>query len=329
MKSFRSKWSSVVIGVCTCASLALTARVACAEEYPIKPIRIVVPFAAGGAVDAIARVIGQQISLQTGHPVIVENKPGASANLGADYVAKATPDGYTILLSANGLATNVTLFPQAPVNTLRDFAPVAQVGYAPLVLVVPKDSPAKSLKELIAMAKQQPGKLSYASAGNGSSNHLAGEMLKISAAIDVLHVPYKGGAPALTDLLGGRISYMLLNPLEVLPHVKAQQLRALAVSGSKRLALLPDVPTASEAGLPGFEASVWWGIVAPVKTPKEIVAKLNAEVVKALGTPKVKDKLNEMGVVINPSTPEQFGGFLRLEIDKWARVIKTSGIQAD
>ena len=329
MNSDNSNRSSRLIGLCTAAILALMASVAGAEEFPSRPIRIVVPFAAGGAVDAIARVVGQQMALQSGHPVLVENKPGASANLGADYVAKAAPDGYTILLSANGLATNVTLFPKSPVNALRDFAPVVQVGYAPLVLVVPKESPAKSLKDLIAMAKQQPGKLNYASAGNGTSGHLASEMLKISAAIDVLHVPYKGGAPALTDLLGGRISYMLLNPVEVLPHIKAGQLRALAVSGSKRLALLPEVPTAGEAGLPGFEASVWWGIVAPVKTPREIVARLNAEAQKAMATAKVKDKLVEMGVVINPGTPEQFGEFLKLEVAKWARVITTSGIQAD
>ncbi len=319
------------IFACLCAAMTLTttAALAVAEEYPSRPIRIVVPFAAGGAVDSIARVLGQQLSLSTGRPVLVENKPGASANLGADYVAKSAPDGYTVLLAANGLATNVTLFPNMPVNTLRDFAPVAQVGYAPLVLVVSKDSPAKTLKDLISIAKQQPGKLSYASAGNGSSQHLAGEMLKIAAQIDVLHVPYKGGAPALTDLLGGRISYMMQNPLEVLPHIKAQQLYALAVAGNKRLALLLDVPTSNEAGLPGFEASVWWGMVVPVKTPQEIVVKLNAEVQKALAAPKVREKLAEMGVIISPSTPEQFGAFLKLEIDKWAKVIKTSGIQAD
>ena len=324
MKSIKSS-----IVVCLSALAALTAGVAQGEEYPVKPIKIVVPFAPGGAVDAIARVIGRQISLQMGQPVIIENKPGASANIGADYVAKAAPDGYTILLGANGLATNMSLFPHVPFNALRDFAPIARVGYAPLVLVVPSEFPAKSLKELLVMAKQQPGKLNYASAGNGSSNHLAGEMLKISAAIDVMHVPYKGGAPALTDLLGGRISYMLLNPLEVLPHIKSHQLRALAVASTKRLALLPDVPTAGEAGLPGYEASVWWGFVAPVKTPKEFVAKLNTEIQKALADPQVKDKLTQMGVIINPSTPDQFGEFLKLEVDKWAKVIKTAGIQAD
>lgn len=318
-------WSMIALS----ASLALTFNLAHAQEYPNKPIKIVVPFAAGGAVDSIARVIGQRLSVQVGQPVLIDNRPGASANLGADIVAKSPPDGYTVLLSANALATNTTLFPNAPFNALRDFAPVAYVGYAPLVLVVPTAFPAKSLKELIALAKQQPGKLNYASAGNGSSQHLAGEMLKISAQIDALHVPYKGGAPALTDLLGGRISYMMQNPIEVLPHIKANQLRPLFVGSSKRLSLLPDTPTASEAGLPGYEATVWWGVVAPVKTPKEVVAKLNAELVKALGDPGVKDKLTEMGVVINPSSPQQLGEFLKLETDKWAKVIKTSGIQAD
>ena len=312
-----------------CAFAALTTGLVAAEEYPVKPVKIVVPFAPGGAVDAIARVIGRQISVQMGQPVFIENKPGASANIGADYVAKAVPDGYTILLAANGLATNVTLFPHTPFNALRDFSPIAKVGFAPLVLVVPTEFQAKSLKDLIAMAKQQPGKLNYASAGNGSSGHLAGEMLKISAAIDVMHVPDQGGAPALTDLLGGRIAYMLLNPLEVLPHIKSQQLRPLAVGSVKRLALLPEVPTASEAGLPGFEASVWWGFAAPAKTPKEHVARLNTEILKALTDPQVKEKLVQMGVIINPSTPAEFGEFLRIETERWAKVIKTAGIQAD
>lgn len=324
MKSIKS---SIVLCLCTLAALATSAVQA--EDYPTKPIKIVVPFAPGGAVDAIARVIGRQLSVQLGQPVVIENKPGASANIGADFVAKAPPDGYTILLAANGLATNMTLFPHVPFNALRDFAPIARVGYAPLVLVVPSEFPAKSLKDLLVMARQQPGKLNYASAGNGSSNHLAGEMLKISAAIDVMHVPYKGGAPALTDLLGGRISFMLLNPLEVLPHIKGHQLRALAVGSGKRLALLPDVPTAAEAGLPGFEVSVWWGFVAPAKTPKEFVAKLNSEIQKALADPQVNDKLVQMGAIINPSTPEQFGEFLKIEVETWAKVIKTAGIQAD
>ncbi|HUW37801.1 MAG TPA: tripartite tricarboxylate transporter substrate binding protein [Rhodocyclaceae bacterium] len=323
----RIMWSRAL--ACVTAGLLLTTGLARAETYPSKPIKIVVPFPAGGAVDLIARVVGSQLSAQMGQPVIVENKPGASANIGAEYVAKSAPDGYTILLSANGLATNITLFPHAPVNALRDLAPIAKVGLAPLVLVVPEASPIKSLKDLIATAKKQPGKLTYASAGSGSSNHLGGEMLKLTAHIDVLHVPYKGGAPALTDMLGGRISWMLLNPLEVLPHIKAHQLRALAVASDKRLALLPDVPTAAEAGLPGFDAAVWWGFVAPVKTPKAVVDRLNAEIVKALHDPKTEEKLVKMGVVIEPSTPEQFGKFLKRETDKWAKVIKAAGIQPE
>ena len=210
-----------------------------------------------------------------------------------------------------------------------DFAPIGRVGYVPVVLVVPTDSSYKSLKDVLAAAKKEPGKLTYASAGNGSSNHLAGEMLKAAAAIDTLHVPYKGGAPALTDLLGGRINYMLLNPVEVLPHVKSGKVRALGVSNDKRLAILPDVPTMSEAGLAGFEASVWWGFVAPVKTSHEAIIRLNAELNKALADPGVRTRLNDLGVVLTPSTPEQLGGFLKSEVERWMKVIKTSNIQAD
>ncbi len=325
----KSAWSKIVVCLCACAGIALMAGVARADTYPSRPLRIVVPFSPGGGVDLVARVIGQQLSLQMGQSVIIENKPGASANIGADYVAKADPDGYTILCAANGLATNVTLFPHTPFNALRDFAPVAKVGSAPLMVIVAEDFPAKTLKDLIAMARKEPGKLAYGSAGNGSSQHLGGEMFKLAAKIDVLHVPYKGGAPAMNELLAGRISYMVQNPLEALPHVKAKQLRALAVAGSKRMALFPDVPTAAEAGLPGYEAPVWWGFVAPAKTPKEVVAKLNVEIVKALASPKVRDRLTQLGVVIDSGTPEQFGQFLNAEVAKWAKVINTAGIHAD
>jgi tripartite-type tricarboxylate transporter receptor subunit TctC len=232
-------------------------------------------------------------------------------------------------MGANGLATNVTLFKSLPFDTLRDFAPIARVGYAPLVLVVPASSPAKSLQELIASAKAQPGSLNYGSAGNGSSGHLATELLRINAKIDVVHVPYKGGAPALTDLMGARLSFMLINPIEALPHVKAQRLRALAVASPKRIAMFPDVPTFAEAGVPGYDASVWWGLVAPAKTPKEIIAKLSEEALKALQDEGVREKLSGLGAVVDPAGPEPFGKFLKGEIDKWAVVIKTSGIQPD
>ena len=292
-------------------------------------MKIVVPFPPGGAVDTVARVVGQKMSDQMGQPVIVDNRPGASANLGADVVAKSAPDGYTILLGANGLATNPTLFSNLTFDALKDFAAIGRVGYAPVVLVVPADSPLKSLQDLIAAAKAKPGSLTYASAGNGSSNHLAGELFKSAAGIDALHVPYKGGAPALTDLLGGRISFMLLNPVEVLPHVKAQKLRALAVASDKRLTILPDAPTMAEAGLAGFEASVWWGFVAPAKTSREAIVRLNAELNKALADPGVREKLGVLGVVFTPGTPEQFATFLAAETDKWAKVIKSAKITAD
>ena len=317
------RWLSVVLSAVLIPSAAL------AQTYPAKPIRIIVPFAAGGAVDVVARALGQRMSEQMGSPVIIENKPGASANLGAELVAKAQPDGYTVLMGANGLATNMTLFRNLGFDTAKDFAPVARVGYAPLVLVVQASSPAKSLKDLIAMAKAQPGSLTYGSAGNGGSGHLATELLKLTTAIDVMHVPYKGGAPAMTDLLGGRLSFMLNNPLEVIANIKAGRLRALAVASPKRIPMLPDVPTFIEAGVPGYDASVWWGLVAPARTPRDVVAKLSSEALKAMQDEGVKEKLWNLGAVIDPAGPEQFGKFLKEEIDKWAGVIKTAGIHAD
>ena len=297
-----------------------------AQTFPSKPIKIVVPFAAGGAVDVVARVVGQRISDQVNQPVIVDNKPGGHANIGADFVAKSPPDGYTLLLGANGLASNMTLHKNIPFDTLRDFAPVAGVGYAPLVFVVPAASPAKTLQEFIALARAKPGEFTYGTAAAGGSGHLATELLKSEAKFDALHVPYKGGAPALTDLMGERISFMLLNPIEVVPHVKSGRLRALAVSSPKRLLMLPDVPTFKEAGIPGFEASVWWGFVAPAKTPKDVVARLESEVLKALENDAVRDKLVSLGAVVEPMNSAQFGQFLKSEVDKWARVIKSAKI---
>jgi tripartite-type tricarboxylate transporter receptor subunit TctC len=307
----------------------LAPAAALAQAYPNKPVRIIVPFAPGGAVDAIARLVGQRLSEQMGQPLIIENHPGASANLGAEMVAKAAPDGYTLLMGANGLATNVTLFPKLSFDALKDFAPVARIGEAPVVLVVANDSPLRSLGDLLAAARKEPGKLTYASAGNGSSNHLAGELLKHEAHIDALHVPYKGGAPALTDLLGGRISYMLLNTVEVLPQIHGGRLRALAIASPQRIALFKDVPTMREAGLPGYEASVWWGLVAPAHTPAAVVGRLNAETNKALAGAALHDTLDQMGVVATPGSPAQFGAFLKTEAARWGRVIRAANIQAD
>ena len=312
------------------AALALFALApAVAQEFPARPIHLVAPFAPGGAVDIVARTIGRQLGEQLGQPIVVENRPGASGNLAPELVTKAAPDGHTMLIAANGLATNPTLFPSLAFNVQRDLAPVAYIGYSPLLVVVAPSLPAKSLKELIALARAEPGRLTYGSAGNGTSGHLAAEMLKYTAKIDVLHVPYKGGAPAMTDMIAGRISFMLVDPVQAMPHVSSQRLRAIAVGSPKPLPNLPTVPTASDAGLPGFEATVWWGLLVPAKTPRAVVARLNAETNKALGELSVRDKLAEMGAVTAPGTPEQFSEFIRAETDKWAAVIRHAGIKAD
>lgn len=308
---------------------ALMPLAANAQAYPTRPVRIIVPYPAGGAVDIIARIVGQPLSDSLKQPVIVDNRPGASANIGMELAAKSPPDGYVLLMASNGIATNMTLFPNLTFDGRRDFSAVARIGFAPLVIVVPAASPAKSLKDLVAQARAEPGKLTYASAGNGSSGHLAGELLKSSAKIDVLHVPYKGGAPAITDLLGERISFMAINPVEVIAHIRSGRLRALAVGSDKRVPLLPDVPTVAEAGLPGYEATVWWGLVAPAGTPREIVVKLNAETNRALADPAIVTRLAELGVEITPGSPEQFAAFIQAQTDLWSGVIRAAGIKPD
>lgn len=305
------------------------AQHALAQTWPAKPIHIVVPYAAGGAVDTIARITGQGLSQRLGQPVIVDNKPGASANIGMDAVAKAAPDGYTLLMTANALATNGSLFSSLPFDPQRDFSAVGQIGHAALVIVVPASSKAQTFKDLLAQARAEPGKLTYASAGNGSSGHLAGEALKQAAHIDVLHVPYKGGAPALTDLLGERISFMPLNAVEVIAHIRSHKLRALAVTGTKRMSLLPDVPTVSEMGLPDFEVSVWWGLVLPAATPPSVVSRLNAELQKVLAEPALQTRMAELGVEITPGSAAQFSEFIRAETARWSRIVKAGNIKPD
>jgi tripartite-type tricarboxylate transporter receptor subunit TctC len=318
-----------VLGVLLLGTALLAPLTVHAQPYPNRPIKIIVPYAAGGAVDIVARTIGQPLAEALKQPVIIDNHPGASANIGMEMAAKAAPDGYTLLMASNGIATNMALFPHLAFDARRDFAPIAKIGYAPLVIVVPASSPAKSLEDLLAMARAEPGKLTYASAGNGSSGHLAGELLKSTAKIDVLHVPYKGGAPAITDLLGERITFMPINPVEVIAHIRGGRLRALAVASDKRFSLLPDVPTVAEAGLPGYEASVWWGLVAPAKTPPEIARQLNAEINKALANPAIANKLGELGVVVTPGTPERFTAFIKSQTEVWSGVVKSAGIQPD
>jgi tripartite-type tricarboxylate transporter receptor subunit TctC len=323
-------FSRRAFGALTAGALAAATPLARAQgAYPDKPLRLVVPFAAGGAVDTVARSVGERLGVQMGQPVIVDNRPGANANIGTEAVARSAPDGYTLLVAANGVVTNNTLYPHLTFNGLRDFAPVSRLGYAPLVLVVAASSPFKSVKDLVAAGAAKPGSLTYGSAGNGSSGHLAGALLSSLGKFDGLHVAYKGGSPALIDLVADRISFMLLNPLEVLPHVKSGRLRALAVSGEHRAPMLPDVPTMAEAGLPGFAATVWWTLLAPAGTPHPIVARLNAETAKALADSGVRERLNGLGAVITPSSPEQTAAFLRSESAQWEKVIRAADIHAD
>jgi tripartite-type tricarboxylate transporter receptor subunit TctC len=308
---------------------ALPAAPAVAQDFPSKPIRIVVPFSAGGGVDTLARMVGQRLSEQVGQPVIIENKPGAGGNIAAGYVATQPADGYTLLIGANGLAANTTLYPNAGFDMRRDFAPVAFVGASPLIMVAAPSFQPRNLQELVALSRAQPGKVTYATGGNGTSGHLASEMLKSTAQIDLSHIAYKGGTQAFVDLQAGRVNVMFIDPPLAMPQIRAQRLKAIAVGSQKRFDLLPDVPTVAESGQPNFEATVWWGFVAPGKTPPQAVARLNAEINKALAHPSLKDRLVEMGVLVTPWSPEQFGRFLAAETDKWAGVIKRANIQAD
>jgi len=306
-----------------------TGGTAFAQAWPARPIHLVVPYAPGGAVDTVSRLVGARIAERLGQPVVVDNRPGAATNIGMQAVAKAPPDGYTLLTASPSLATNGALFANLPFDPARDFTPVAKIGYAPLVVVVPASSPYSSFAQLLAAGKGAPGKLIYGSAGNGSSGHLAGELMASAAGVEMLHVPYKGGAQALTDLIGERLTFMPLNPVEVVGHVRGGRLRALAVASARRLALFPDVPTAGEAGLPGFEASVWWGLIGPAHLPADVVERLNAATQAALAEPATREKLGELGAVIDGGSAGAFGEFVKSETTRWSRVIRAANIRPD
>jgi tripartite-type tricarboxylate transporter receptor subunit TctC len=300
-----------------------------AANYPSRPIKIVVGFVPGGATDVVARMMAQKLQEAWGQPVVVENKPGGGSNIGSEQVAKAAPDGYTLLLGTIANATNMSIYTNLAYDTLRDFAPVTQTMSAPSVLVVAPTLPVSNLKELIALAKAKPGTLSYASSGAGGSPHLAGELLKLRTGIDIIHVPYKGAAPALVDVVSGVVSMGFKTALSAIPHMQTGKLKPIAVASNKRLAAIPSVPTMAEAGLPDFEVSSWNGILAPAKTPPEIVAKLNRELVRILNTQDVNDKFAAQAAEAVGNTPEQFRAYIKYEIDKWAQVVKASGAKID
>jgi tripartite-type tricarboxylate transporter receptor subunit TctC len=304
--------------------------VAGAADYPERPVTIVVGFPPGGASDILARIITTKLSGLLGQPFVVDNRPGAGGNVAGDVVAHATPDGYTLLLGNNSiLATNVSLYSKIDFDPVRDFAPISLVGTQANVLVVNLDVPAKSLSELIALAKANPGKLNFASSGFGLAAHLAGELFKAQAGIDIVHVPYKGSAPALEDVIAGDDQMMFATTSGVMGFLKNEQLRPLAVTTLKRTPILPDIGTMDELGLKGFEATTWHGLVAPAGTPKDIIDTLNRATVEALKDPDVRAKLAALGVDIASDTPDEFGAYIKAEIPKWAAVIKASGAKME
>ena len=311
------------------AAALLTSSGVFAQPFPSQPIGIVAPVPPGGGVDILSRALAQKLNESFNIPVLVENKAGASAVVGTDFVAKSAPDGYTLLMGYSVLATNRFLQKSLPYDLERDLTPVMNVGYIPLILVTLPSFAPTSVKELTALAKSQPGKLSFASGGAGAGAHLSGELYKHQAGVDLVHVPYKGNAPALNDLLGGHVNIMFDTITTSLPHVKAGQLKPLATTGATRSPLAPDIPTMIEAGLPNFEISAWYMIFAPKKTPKDVITKLNVALNAAIRDPEVVKRMSAQGVAFVGGTPEQADAFLQSEVTKWGEVIKSSGIKAE
>ena len=307
-------------------SAAVFAASAAAQGYPAKPVRIIVPYAAGGGTDITARALAEKLTEAYKRQFIVENRAGAATNIGSEAVARAAPDGYTLLMGGAANAINMSLFRKLPYDTLRDLEPIALCVQGANVLAVHPSLPAKSLKDVIALARAQPGKLNFASSGLGSSNQMAGELMKMMAGINIVHVPYKGNAPALTDLIGGHVEMIFNGVPSILPHIQSGRVRGIAIGSLKRFSALPNLPTFDESGLKGYEATTWFGLLAPAKTPKEIVARLNQDVDKALKTADLKERFINEGIEPMGGPPESFAKFIRSEIDKYAKVIKATGV---
>jgi tripartite-type tricarboxylate transporter receptor subunit TctC len=300
-----------------------------AQSYPSKPVRVVVPYPPGGPTDIVARVLFQQVAESTGQQFVIDNRAGAGGNIGAEVVAKAPADGYTLLIGTTAHAINMSLFKSLNYDVQKDLAPVSLLTQGPLVLVTHPQFPANSVKELIDMAKAKPGSLNFASSGNGQSTHLSAELFNSMAGTKMVHVPYKGSAPALSDLMTGQVGIMFDTTLSAMPFVRAGKLKALGVTSPQRTPAAPDVPTIAESGLPGYEVFAWNGVLVPAGTPKAIVAQLNEEIRKAMQLPQVRDKFSAQGFAASWNTPDQFGVFVRNEVDKWARTVKTSGATLD
>ena len=316
-----------------CAALALLvgATTVQAQEYPAKTVRMIVPFAPGGATDVLARIVSQKLYERWGQIVIVDNRVGASGNIGAEYVAKSVaPDGYTLLVAGSPHAINMSLFNNLRYDLARDVAPITSIAAFPSLIAVHPSVPVKSVKDLIALARSRPGQINFGSAGNGSPNHLSMEMFKTMAKVDMTHIPYKGGSGQMvSDLLAGQVQLASMGLPPAMPYVKSGRLRVIAVTSAKRSPLLPQAPTVAETGLPGYEVNSWYGVFAPPALPKEIIAKINADIVTVLGLADVKERLAGLGAEPQPMTPDDFGKFVRDDIAKWSKVVKESGAKID
>lgn len=310
-------------------ALAFSTFCAWAQNYPSHPVKVVVPYAVGGSADVYGRVLAAKLSESMGEPFVIENRPGGGAVIGTDAVAKSAPDGYTILIMSNTHTVNETLLPKKPYNLMRDLAPITGINSQDLLLVAPAKIKANNLREFIAFAKANPGKLNYASSGPGTPYHMAGELFKHMAGVDIVHIPHKGSDQARTAVLAGEVDMMFDAISTIVSYVHAGKLKAFGTSGSKRSSVTPDIPTISEAGVPGYEATIWLGLMAPAATPKPILARLSAEVRKVINAPGVKDIWEKQGAVPMGMTPEEFGKFLRADIAKWAKLVKDTGMKVD
>ena len=319
----------VAAAIAACAA-ALSCPGASAQAYPLRPVRFIVPFAPGGSTDTLARAIGQKLGDSLGQQVVVDNRSGGNGNIGMEIVAHAAPDGYTIVLGyiAN-LAIGPNLYAKLPFDPVKDFAPVTQLAQSPNILVVHPSVPAKTFREFIAYAKAHPGQVNFASASVGSIGHLTGELLNNAAGIRMQHIAYKGSGQAVIDLLGGQIQSMFSGMSSVMSHIKSGKLRALAVTGAQRSPAAPDVPTIAESGFPGFEATAWYGVLAPAGTPRSVIDRLHDEIVRALKAPDVRERLEGVGFELVGGTPDAFGAYIKSEIKKWAKVVKTSGARPE
>jgi tripartite-type tricarboxylate transporter receptor subunit TctC len=320
-----TKFSSILL----CAAVLGLAMPVPAQQYPSKAIRVIVPFGTGSTTDTLARLLGQKLAETWGQPVVIDNRAGAGGNIGTDMVAKAAGDGYTLLMAAGSHTINPALYRKLPYDAVRDFAPVTLVGSAPQLLVATASLPANSVRELIALAAGKPGQLRYASGGNGSPSHLAMELLKSMARVDMVHVPYKGGDGVLVALLSGEMHLYFGNIRAMMPQVKAGKLKALAVTGPKRSPAAADIPTIAESGLPGYSMLAWWGLLAPAGTPGTIVTRLYREMARMLQEPALRERLAAVGIDTAGSAPEEFGAFIRAEIATWGKVVKTAGVHID